>query len=79
MTQEELKTLQELNGSPHYELLKKAILEKLEELKDITLLNEEFDIAIQALGRKYAYQNLSSFLDLIGIPPTTRKIDKTYE
>lgn len=79
MTNEDLKAIQDIQGTAGFRVIRFLIQEKINKLESVMGINRDGLIAEQALGRQLAYETLTEFLNELQIFPTNKEVRRTYE
>ena len=79
MTDNDIKALQEIQGSGGFRVMEFLIKEKMKKLESVMGVDKNGLVAEQTLGRQLAYEVLSEFLKEINLSPKSEKQSNTYE
>ena len=81
MTEEEKKSLMEIQGTPGFRVLEYIIKNKIEDLKDVTNIDVKTPLAInvQTLANQKSVKFLQEFLYDLGFVSTVKESKRTYE
>lgn len=79
MTQEDIKSIEDISGTRGFRVLEASIKAKLEKLDSVREINPDALVAEQALGRKLASEVLVEFLEELNFTVSTKAVKNTYE
>jgi len=79
MTNEEIKSIQDIQGTAGFRVIRFLVQEKMNKLDSVREINRDGLVAEQALARQLAYEVLEKFLNELQIFPTNKEVRRTYE
>lgn len=79
MTTEEIKSIQEIQGTAGFRMIKFLAEEKIKKLSDVMQINKDGFVAEQALARQLAVETLREFLGELTLTIKPKETNKTYE
>ncbi len=80
MTAEEIKHIQDIQGTAGFRVIQYEAKQMLEKMKDITTVDKNDLVAEQTLGRQLLYEVLEKFLSDINLTSKTENTTRrTYE
>lgn len=79
MTNEEMKSIQEIQGTGGFRVIEHLVTEKMKNLESVMGINKDRLVAEQALARQLSVELLKEFLSEINLLSVSKETRKTYE
>ena len=80
MTQDEIKALEDIQGTAGFRVIQFAVEAKIKKIESVMGINKEGLVAEQALARQLAVEVLTEFLSELKLTtPLEKEVRRTYE
>lgn len=79
MTTEEIKAIQEIQGTGGFRVIQSLAQQKIDKADSVRRINKEGMVAEQALARQLVVELLTEFLEEINLQSSNREAKRTYE